>query len=49
MITATLKIHKYENLTDKEKQQLINWVYWIAKDLEKNPKNSDGMTYNLEL
>lgn len=47
MKIATLKLHKYEKLTNTQKTQLINWVYWIAKDLEKSPRNADGMTYNL--
>ena len=49
MQIATLKLHKYEKLSEKERIQLINWVYWIANDLEKKPNNSDWMTYNLNL
>lgn len=49
METAQLKLFKYSSLSIKEKQALINWVYWIAHDLEKSPNNADGMVYSLEL
>ena len=45
---ATLQLHNFSNLTEKEFKTLLDWMKDIRKDIKTEPSNySDKMKYNL--